>query len=182
MLAGDEVRVHRNSIIMIHNPWTYAEGNSDDLRKVADTLDVHRDAILDIYINKTGREEDDLKDMMDGETYFRGVEAKELGFADTVLDNEEEEKAIAAMLRFERAVAEIQTENTPMSKTRTRKEIAASLDEAQAQIEDLETQVASLVDGVTAAQAEHAAEIEGVNARHAQEIEALKADLDVSAA
>ena len=177
MLAGDEVRVHRNSIVMVHNPWTFAEGNADDLRRTADSLDVHTDAIIDIYKRKTGKTEDELREMMDDETYFRGVDAINMGFADTVLDDYEEEQAIAAMLRVEQVLAKIQTEDK-MSKVQTRKEIAASLEEAQAQIAQADGRIVELEASLESVKAEHAAEIEGITAKHAQDIEALQAEIE----
>jgi ATP-dependent protease ClpP protease subunit len=37
---------------MIHLPWTVTEGNANDLRKEAETLDKFRDALLAIYRTK----------------------------------------------------------------------------------------------------------------------------------
>jgi len=189
MLAGDEVRVHRNSIVMVHNPWTQAAGNSDDLRRTADALDVHTAAIVDIYKRKTGKTEEELRDLMDDETYFRGIDAKDMGFADTVLDDYEEEKAIAAMLRVEQVLAKIQTEQKTMSRTKTRQEIAASLEEAQATIAQNDGRIKELEGELQSAKAEHALatehaqgshqnEIEGIKAEHAQAVSALQAEIE----
>jgi ATP-dependent Clp endopeptidase proteolytic subunit ClpP len=181
MLAGDEVRVHRNSIVMVHNPWTQAAGNSDDLRRTADALDVHTAAIVDIYKRKTGKTEDELRDLMDDETYFRGIDAKDMGFADTVLDDYEEEQAIAAMLRVEQVLARIQTEEKTMSKMKTRQEIAASLEEAQAIIAQHTGRIEEMEATVTSMTAEHVAEIEGMKAEHAQAVDALQAEIEAKA-
>jgi hypothetical protein len=38
-MAGDNIIMPNNSMMMIHNAWTYTAGNSNDLRKLADDLD-----------------------------------------------------------------------------------------------------------------------------------------------
>lgn len=181
MLAGDEVRVHRNSIVMVHNPWTQAAGNSNDLRKVADDLDIHRDAILDIYREKTGYEEEELKEMMDEETYFRGASAVEMGFADTVIDDYEEEQAIAAMLRVENIVAKIQQQEKAMSKQKTRKDIESELEMAVADVSAKIEAIAELEARIASVEAEYTEKIEAIEAAHAEkiaEVEAAKEEIE----
>jgi len=163
MLAGDEIRVHRSSMIFVHNPWTYAEGNSKDLRKVAEDLDKHGEAILDIYQQRTGKTRKELADMMDGETFFLGTEAVEKGFATMVIDDPEEEKAIAAMLKIERMAAKLGEQNT-MSKQLTRKEIEANLDQVQADLAAKDAAIADLQSKANEIKAEYDARIEEINA------------------
>lgn len=93
ILAGREVRIPRNGRVMVHNPWTYAEGDARQMRKVADKLDVHRDSIAVIYQQKTGRKLDEIHQWMDDETWMTGDTAKEHGFADVVTDEEPDFKA-----------------------------------------------------------------------------------------
>ena len=45
-MAGDEVVMPRNTLMMIHNMWMYTSGNAEQLRKAADDLDT---------INASGR-------------------------------------------------------------------------------------------------------------------------------
>jgi len=125
MLAGDERLVHRNSIVFVHNPWTNAEGNAEELRKVADGLDVHAEAMLDIYKQRTGMGESELRDMLDETAFFRGVDAAGYGFATAVIDEPEAEAQIAAMLKFEGIAAQAKEEQ--MSRQKTRKELEEAL-------------------------------------------------------
>jgi len=141
MLAGDVRQVHRNSIVFVHNPWTLAEGNADELRQVAEGLDVHRDAILDIYQQRTGMAADELREMMDTTAFFRGVDAAENGFATAVIDDAEAEMQVAAMLKFDRMAADAKQEIAGMSKQKTRKEIEQELTDVQAQVAALESGV-----------------------------------------
>lgn len=86
-MAGDEVIMPANAMMMIHNPWTVAMGEASDFRKLADDMDKIRDSILATYENKTGMERDKIIEMLDDETWLTANEAKDLGFADTILDD-----------------------------------------------------------------------------------------------
>ena len=86
-LAGDEVIMAEGSLMMIHDPWTIAVGNAEDLRKEAEILDQHRDTILGIYESNTNLDPITLIDLMAAETWMTGAEAVELGFA-TVVEGE----------------------------------------------------------------------------------------------
>jgi ATP-dependent Clp endopeptidase proteolytic subunit ClpP len=99
MLAGDVRKVHKGSMVIVHNPWTLAAGNANELRKTADMLDEVSTAMMEIYTERTGRDEADLKELLDGETYITGRRAVELGFADELTDDIEDEQ-IAAMVEI----------------------------------------------------------------------------------
>lgn len=86
-MAGEEVIMPANAMMMIHNPWTVAMGEASDFRKLADDMDKIRDSILTTYENKTGMDRDKIIAMLDDETWLTASEAKDLGFADTILDD-----------------------------------------------------------------------------------------------
>ena len=48
-IAGDERKMSEASLLMIHNAWTYADGNADQLRKQADDLDKITQASVEAY-------------------------------------------------------------------------------------------------------------------------------------
>jgi ATP-dependent protease ClpP protease subunit len=81
-MAGDTVIMPGNSMMMIHNPATYAGGDARDLRKEADMLDKMRESMIAAYHDKTKLPRDELIRMMDDETWFTADEAVEKGFAD----------------------------------------------------------------------------------------------------
>ena len=91
-MAGDEIIMSPGSMMMIHNPWSIGVGSSDELRKAADTLDQIKDSILPIYTDRSGLSEDEVKDLMDAETWMTAEKAVELGFADTVQKATKDEK------------------------------------------------------------------------------------------
>lgn len=86
MLAGIKTKAAANSLVMIHNPWSGAAGESEDLRKAADLLDKITAQIAGIYAAKTGQSEDAIRAAMDAETWFTAAEAKEWGLVDDLVD------------------------------------------------------------------------------------------------
>ncbi len=94
-MAGDVVRMPRNAMMMIHNPWTIAIGYAADFRKIADDLDKISETIVAVYEAKTGLKQEEIKAMMDAETWMTADEAKDKGFIDEV----EEAKEIAASIQ-----------------------------------------------------------------------------------
>ncbi|GGJ48508.1 ATP-dependent Clp protease proteolytic subunit [Virgibacillus kapii] len=88
-MAGDTIYMPKNSMLMIHNAWTIAVGNSADLRKMADDLDRISQSSMQSYLEKAGDKlsEDKLKEMLDAETWLSADEAKGLGLADVVLES-----------------------------------------------------------------------------------------------
>lgn len=95
-MAGDTITMAKNSQMMIHAPWTFAYGNSNDMREQADILDRYAKAMASAYADKSGKSyEDALALLTDGKDHwFLADEAKAEGFADEVGD----EVAVAASL------------------------------------------------------------------------------------
>lgn len=93
-MAGDVIKMPKNAMMMIHNAWTIAAGNKDDLRKIAEDMEKIDETIVGVYAAKTGKSEEDIKALMDAETWMGADEAVELGFADEM----EEAKEIAALV------------------------------------------------------------------------------------
>jgi ATP-dependent Clp endopeptidase proteolytic subunit ClpP len=85
-MVGDEVIIPENAMIMIHNPWDVAVGDSEELRKSADKLDKIKEAIVGIYVARSGKSQEEIETMMNEETWMTGSEAVEFGFADMLTD------------------------------------------------------------------------------------------------
>lgn len=92
MCAADTVKVNPSSIIMIHDCWTYVwtAADSSDLRKLADSLDVINESQAEIYVRKTGKDVEEVREMMTSTTYMTGRKAIERGFADELLEDAED--------------------------------------------------------------------------------------------
>ena len=81
-LSGKELFMREGSMLMIHNVWTFAFGNANDLREQADTLDKVSNQLVNIYEAHSDLSAEEIKDFMDAETWFTASEAVEYGFAD----------------------------------------------------------------------------------------------------
>lgn len=86
IMAADEIRMPGNSMLMIHNAWTFAMGNAEELRKQADDLDRINQSAIQSYLAKAGSKlsEDKLKEMLDAETWLSADEARKYGLCDVV--------------------------------------------------------------------------------------------------
>ena len=83
--GAHKVVIASNAMLMIHNPWTYAAGDAEDLRKVATALDQAMEAIIAAYKAKAPDiDEVELRRMVNAETWLTANEAVALGLADSV--------------------------------------------------------------------------------------------------
>jgi len=80
-LGADELEISESAFFMIHNPWTMAGGEAEDLRKQADVLDKIKETILSIYEKNSNLSRERLTALMNEETWLTGAEALEYGFA-----------------------------------------------------------------------------------------------------
>lgn len=81
-LAGRRLTMAEGSYYMIHNPLTVMVGDAGELRKTADLLDKMKGDFISTYKKKSGKDEQEISDMMDAETWLTAAEAIEEGFAD----------------------------------------------------------------------------------------------------
>lgn len=87
-MAGDTITMRSGSMMMVHMPWTLSQGNAEEMRKTADTLEKTGDSIVDIYSERTGISSDEIRNIMNDETWLSAEEAVEQGWA-TKLDKKE---------------------------------------------------------------------------------------------
>ena len=88
-MAGDTIEMPANTMMMIHNPWTFAMGDADEMRATADVLDGISNGLIATYAKRTGKTNEDIKTLLDAETWFSAEEAVAAGFATTVTDKVE---------------------------------------------------------------------------------------------
>ena len=111
-MAGDRISMHPVAYMMIHNPWTIAMGDAKELRKTAKTLDVISEGLIDVYERRTGKTRDQLKKMLEAETWMSAGTCVQEGFADGILGEEMAGRAIACLMSNQaHSVAEL-TEGT----------------------------------------------------------------------
>lgn len=83
-LAGNKVVMADNALFMIHNPWGWAMGTAEDMRREADVLDKIRDTLVGTYAAKTGKGAPELEQMLNDETWMTAKEALAHGFIDEI--------------------------------------------------------------------------------------------------
>lgn len=87
-MAGDVVRMSPVARIMIHCASTRAAGNASDMEKMAEILRTTDKAIVQAYVIKTGKSEEELLKLMQRETWIYAKECVELHFADEIIKDE----------------------------------------------------------------------------------------------
>lgn len=97
--AADRRIMGLGTSLLIHNMWIQAAGNANDLRKIADDLDVLMESNRQIYLERVNITEAELIEMLDNETYLTPEEAVEKGFADEVSRKAEAVPDVAQQLQ-----------------------------------------------------------------------------------
>jgi ATP-dependent protease ClpP protease subunit len=109
--GAHRVVIASNAMLMIHNPWTYAAGDAEDFRKVADVLDQTMEAIIAAYKAKAPDiDEVELRRLVANETWLTANEAVALGLADEVGDGVTVKACLgqgAVLQRYQHAPAEL---------------------------------------------------------------------------
>ena len=91
-MAGDERIMNEASLLMIHNAWTWASGNADELRKEADDLDTINQAAVAAYLSGVSITEEEVKELMNNESWIAPSDALSYGFATAIESNGTSEK------------------------------------------------------------------------------------------
>lgn len=86
-LAAGAVHMGEGSLLMIHNSWTLAMGDKNDLMNTAALLEKIDGTIAADYAWKTGASAEQVVAWMDAETWFTAQEAADAKFIDAILPN-----------------------------------------------------------------------------------------------
>ena len=100
-MAGTRVLMAPTALMMIHNVWQYVCGNSAELRKAADILDVINDSSMQAYLLRAGDKLDKktLAKMMDDETWLSASDCIKYGLADRYADEDADMTNAASVLQ-----------------------------------------------------------------------------------
>ena len=105
-MAGDEILISPVAYMMIHNPWSMAIGDAKEMRKTAKTLDEITEGLITAYQQRTGKSRDQLKRMLENETWMSAQTCVDEGFADGVYGGEIRAAACAGAGMLTRATPE----------------------------------------------------------------------------
>ncbi|MFO0773721.1 MAG: Clp protease ClpP [Nitrospiraceae bacterium] len=80
-MAGERIVMKPGSLMMLHKPWAIAIGNAVDMRALADTLDKVENSLVGIYVARSGKTADEVKAILEADTWLSADEAVDEGFA-----------------------------------------------------------------------------------------------------
>lgn len=159
-MAGGERIMSDASLLWIHNAWTCAAGDANAMRKEADDLDTITAASIKAYMAHVSITEDELKAMLDAETWISAEDAVNMGFATSVeaakassKPSQSLRREMAQALTQPPAVAEVKVRPTPALKAELdriegivqRLEACLAQPEAKPQENKLKTMFAALL-------------------------------------
>ena len=94
-MAGTKVVMSPTALMMIHNPWTSACGDTSDMQKAIALLDEVKESIINAYETKSHLSRAKIAKMMTDETWLNAKKAKEMGFVDGILFENKKQMPIA---------------------------------------------------------------------------------------
>lgn len=100
-MAGDEINIAENGMVMVHRAHGGCMGNCQDMIEMADVLEKLDGSIAKIYADRTNRKLDTWLAKMDAETWFTADEAVKERLADSITPNKDKRSIVA---RFGREV------------------------------------------------------------------------------
>lgn len=99
--VATDVVMGASSEMMIHDASSFAGGNAEDMRKIADVLDMLSGQIADIYARRAGGDPGMWRDLMKSESWFSAQEAVDIGLADRIDTTVADTIDAAALASFE---------------------------------------------------------------------------------
>lgn len=97
--ACDKLVMYSSSFLMIHNAWSFIQGDSAELRRQADIMDKMNAAIMSFYRSKFDLSDNILKQMMDEETWISGSDAYNFKLNAEVIADTHEFKIAASLMK-----------------------------------------------------------------------------------
>lgn len=84
-LAGKKRQLYQSTQFLIHNPWTFGEGDADAMERKATELRDMENELVKFYVSQTGSHAETLKDLMNADRFITADQALELRFATEIL-------------------------------------------------------------------------------------------------
>lgn len=82
--ACDELIIDSNAFMMIHLPYTSVEGNYEQIRKEADTLELFTKSLVSVYRSKFNLTDEEIVSLLQAETWILGDDAETYGLKCTI--------------------------------------------------------------------------------------------------
>ena len=116
-VSCDKVVMGPSSLMMIHHASMGARGNSEELRKAANDLDVIDKASCSSYLRKAGEklDENSLKELLDNQTWLCADDCFKYGLCDEIV-GKEDTTIIDAKQQYKTYIEQHMNENIPTPK------------------------------------------------------------------
>lgn len=145
-LAADESYISENSRYLIHRASGMASGNAEEVGKMLDELQSYDNTIVNLYMTKTGKPENEIRELMQENKWLTAKEAIELGFVNGYvkkitnlkINNMDEEQAKALQAENEQLkakVAELEGKLSEMTASAEKQEDEMIKSEVEAAVE-----------------------------------------------
>lgn len=116
-ISGSETIMAPGSLLMIHNSWTMAVGDRNDLMDTANLLEKVDGMLAEGYAKKSGKDAAAFRKMMDAETWFTPAEAVAAGLANSVAGDTSTASASWDLSVFAKAPQAAVTRTTTVTET-----------------------------------------------------------------
>ena len=83
-MAGNNVVMPENAMLMLHDPSGLVMGTAADMRLMAEALDKMKAGMVAAYRDKSGRDDPEIEALMAAESWLSAQEAMDLGLADRI--------------------------------------------------------------------------------------------------
>jgi len=101
VFGGGGITMAKNALFMIHNPWGFAMGDSEEMMKTANLLDKMTGILADTYVEATGKTKEEILQAMKDESWYTAEEAKAMGFCTTISGENKEAAASVSVAMFD---------------------------------------------------------------------------------
>lgn len=180
--ACDNVKASKLASYWIHRAQGVAMGDADDIQKYGEDLAKLETQLLQIYLDKTGASEDQIREWMAEDRAWTSEEAQERGFVDEIYDATAANDLSAALLTAVMAISKQSLDKTPPQPSGNKPNLKpqSKMDEKeiqaiQAENDRLKAEAKAATDQLAAAKDEHTAAVEAARKETAERITEINA-------
>lgn len=112
-MAGDEVRMASNALMMIHNPHGMAAGDDREMERMAALLKQVKASLVDTYAASTSQQQAQIAAWMDDETWMSADTAVQNGFADEISAAQQVAASFRLLKDFKHTPAALLAQSAP---------------------------------------------------------------------
>jgi ATP-dependent Clp protease protease subunit len=126
-MAGKNRVMNTGSLLMWHNPWVHTAGNANELEKAAADLRKMAESSVEIYSQSSKLTSEEIKELMDKETWITADEAIEWGVATSKAEQKAKQTIEAKTLHSTiHRLKQLERENEELRTTAATEPIAKS--------------------------------------------------------